>query len=371
MRINLEEIDKTQFMVHEHMLNGELIQLVQPVHIGCDWNQQNKIFRSSVWNALGELVSAGFPKFTNWGEKPEQFPLPESLTGAVVPEKIDGSLLIVSKYKGFIILRTRGTVDASKLDNAAELEIFKNEILPKVAEYIDAMKWKQETWPVSVLFEWVSPTNKIVLNYGDQPDWFLVGMVNHNDYSLVPQGLLDGCAGEMGVKRPKCYTFKDVADLLANVDQWKGQEGVCVYSSNGQVIHKVKSAWYLVRHHMKSELNNVEKVLDFWFENGRPEFPAFKELVLQFDYEIWEQVQGNASRISDAYKEVLRIVEGMRKFLREQVCVLNYNRRMQATIIKQSYGETNRASYLFTLLDGKELDDKQVKKLMFQVLKNL
>jgi P2-related tail formation protein len=358
-------------MVHEHIVNGEILLLIQPIHIGASWSQDNKIFRSSVWNSKGELVSAGFPKFVNWGEKPEIFPVPESLKDAIVPEKLDGSLLIVSKYKGFIIIRTRGTVDASKLDNAAELEIFKTEILPKVAQYIDEMKWSQETWPVSVLFEWVSPTNKIVLNYGDQPDWYLVGMVNHSDYSLIPQGLLDGCAVEMGLKRPKSYQFRDVAELLANVDQWKGQEGVCVYSNNGQTIHKVKSAWYLVRHHMKSELNNVEKVMDFWFENGKPDFLKFKELVLQFDYEIWEQVQGNASRLSDAYKEVQRIIEGMKKFLREQVMVLNYNRRMQATIIKQSYGETNRASYLFTLLDGKELDDKQLKKLMFQVLKKL
>lgn len=371
MRINLDEIDKTQFMVHEHLLNGELVLLVQPQHIGAAWSQENKIFRSSVWNALGELISAGFPKFVNWGEKPEIFPVPESLKDAVVPEKLDGSLLIVSKYKGFIIIRTRGTVDAAKLDNAHELEVFKETILPKIESMMFMEVAGVDTWRFSVLFEWVSPVNKIVLNYGDQPDWYLVGIVSHNDYTLSPQDVLDGYAKTLDLKRPQTYTFTDVADLLANVDQWKGQEGVCVYSKNGQAIHKVKSAWYLVRHHMKSELNNVEKVLDFWFENGKPEFLQFKELVLQFDYEIWEQVQGNASRICDAYKEVQRIIEGMRKFLREQVCVLNYNRRMQAIIIKQGYGETNRASYLFTLLDGKDLDDKQLKKLMFQVLKKL
>jgi P2-related tail formation protein len=210
-----------------------------------------------------------------------------------------------------------------------------------------------------------------VLCYGDTPDWYLVGIVDNCDYNLWSQGSLDEYAQQRGLKRPQTYTFTFVDDLLDNVDQWKGKEGVCIYSKDGQAIHKVKSAWYLVRHHMKSELNNVEKVMDFWFTNGKPDFLAFKELVLQFDYEIWEQVQGNASRLSDAYKEVQRIIEGMKKFLREQVMVLNYNRRMQATIIKQSYGETNRASYLFTLLDGKELDDKQLKKLMFQVLKKL
>lgn len=363
MKIDLESIDTTQFMVHEHILNGEVVYLVQPQHIGAAWNQENKVFRSSVWNSNGELVSAGFPKFTNWGEKPEHFPTPESLKNATVVEKVDGSLLVVSKYKGNIILRTRGTVDASKLDNAHELEAFKETILPKL------LNSQKDTWEGSFLFEWVSPTNKIVLNYGEQPDWYLVGVVYHDDYRLSNQESLDSFAKEQDLKRPSTYTFNDVSDLLANVDQWKDKEGVCVYSNDGQSIHKVKSAWYLVRHHMKSELNNPEKVMDFWFDNGKPDFVEFKEKVLAFDYEIWEQVQGNASKISDAWKEVQRIIEGMRTFLKEQVLSMP-TRRLQAVVIKQGYGTTNRASYVFTLLDGKELQDKDLKKLMFQVLKN-
>lgn len=364
MKIDLQSIDKTQFMVHEHILNGEVVYLVQPQHIGASWTKENKIFRSSVWNCVGELVSAGFPKFTNWGEKPEHFPLPESLKDAVVPEKIDGSLLIVSKYKGHFILRTRGTVDASKLDNGYELDIFRDTILPKLQTLDD-----KDTWEFSVLFEWTTPTNKIVLNYGDQPDWYLVGLVRHTDYSLFTQQILDKMASELGLKRPKIYTFGDVAELLANVDQWKDKEGVCVYTNKGQAIHKVKSAWYLVRHHMKSELNNIEKVLDFWFENGKPEFVEFKQKVQEFDYEIWEQVQGFASRIAEGYKEVQRIIEHMKQFVNVELAKYP-TRKLQAVVTFQSYGKgSNRSSFVFKLLDGKELNDEDIKKLMFQVLK--
>src|SRR6185369_1034556 len=126
MKVDLTRVDNDQFMLHEHIVNGEMVTLIQPQHIGCKWDQSNKHFRSSVWNSYGELVSAGFPKFTNWGEKPEQFPVPTSLRGCTVTEKLDGSLLIVSKYKGQFILRTRGTVDASTLDNGAELELFRS-----------------------------------------------------------------------------------------------------------------------------------------------------------------------------------------------------------------------------------------------------
>ena len=112
-------------MMHPHVLNNETVWLVQPQSIGCKWRQDNKFFRSVVVNEDGEIVSMGFSKFTNYGENPEHFPTPDSLKGCVCLEKIDGSLLIVSKYKGNFILRTRGTVDASKLDNCYELEVFK------------------------------------------------------------------------------------------------------------------------------------------------------------------------------------------------------------------------------------------------------
>jgi hypothetical protein len=172
MKIDLDAIDREQFMVHQHLLGGEVLWLVQPQHIGCKWTQLNKHLRSSLWSNDGDLVSAGFPKFTNWGENPDNFPLPTSLKNTVVVEKLDGSLLIVTKYKGQFILRTRGTSDASRLDNGAELELFRATYLPKLIAFVDATHGADiETWNVSYLFEWTSPLQKIILNYGDTPSW--------------------------------------------------------------------------------------------------------------------------------------------------------------------------------------------------------
>ena len=117
MKIDISSIDRTQFMVHEHSLNGEIVYLIQPQHIGTKWRQDNKHMRSVVVNYAGEVISASFPKFTNYGENPEHFPVPTSLKNATVVEKLDGSTLIVSKYNGQYILRTRGTVDASTMAN--------------------------------------------------------------------------------------------------------------------------------------------------------------------------------------------------------------------------------------------------------------
>jgi hypothetical protein len=363
MKINLQDIDTTQFMVHQHVVNGAVLWLVQPNHIGCKWTQTNKHFRSSLWDTDGELVSAGFPKFTNWGENPDNFPVPKSLVGTQVVEKLDGSLLIVSKYNGHYILRTRGTSDATKLDNGHELELFRSEVLPKLRFH------EKPTWDASMLFEWTSPVQKIILNYGEKPDWSLVGIVNHVDYSLWTQGALDLFAKDQGLNRPVSYTFPSVEQLLADVELWKGKEGVCVYSKDGQNIHKVKGAWYLALHRMKEALASFDKVVDVWYSQGEPDYQTFEaNIIAQFDWELWQQCRGDASRICDGAKEVAKIVEAFGNFVEKRLKPLP-SRKEQAVETIKAYGDTNRASFIFKLLDGKQLSAEDRKKLMYQVLK--
>ena len=363
MKIDISSIDRTQFMVHDHFVGGELVHLIQPQHFGTQWRQDNKHLRSVVVNYEGEVISASFPKFTNWGENPEHFPVPTSLNNCNVVEKLDGSLLIVSKYKGNYILRTRGTVDAYTLSNGYELDIFKEKILSKLHNDVD-------TWNYSVLFEWVSPVNKIVLNYGNEPDWHLVGFVNHINYSLAQQDLLDVMAKKYGFDRPPTYTFSGVEDLLKDVDQWKGKEGVVIYSKNDQMLHKVKGAWYLSLHYLKSELSNIEKVLDVWLEQGMPDYQTFYNYIFTtFDFELAEQVKSMISRICDAKKEVDLIVSGMNEFVDNRLRSLP-SRKEQAQLVISSYGETNRAAFVFKILDNRPLGKEEYKKLLFQVLKN-
>ena len=371
MKVDLQAVDLSQFYVNEHMLNGEMVYLVIPQQIGAKWNKDNKVFRSSVWDATGELISAGFPKFTNWGENPEVFPLPDTLNGATVVEKVDGSLLIVSKWKGQYILRTRGTIDATKLDNGYELEIFKQKFLPKLEDFQG--QGTNADWGCSFLFEWVSPTQKIILSYGDEPDWYLVGSVLHSTYELAKQHVLDAIAEGQGWKRPTTYNFPSIEDLLANVEQWKGKEGVVIYSPVG--LHKAKSAWYLALHHMKSELASFDKVIDVWQNLGRPTYQVFYDSVAkQFDFELANQIQGDMSRICDGFKEVGKITDGFNRFITTELLPLGdprdkKARGMMARKVLGAYGDTNRATFLFKLLDGRPLENDDYKRLIYQVLK--
>jgi hypothetical protein len=79
-------------------------------------------------------------------------------------------------------------------------------------------------------------------------------------------------------------------------------------------------------------------------------------------------VIGHMSNICDAYKDVKRIIQGMNVFVNDVLKPLP-TRKDQAVKVIASYSTTNRSSMIFKLLDGKNLDQNDMKKLLYQCLK--
>lgn len=361
-KINISEIDQNNFIVSERFLkSGERVFLVFPHHIGCSWTKQNLIFRSSIWNEKGEPVSLSYKKFFNWFEQPDLAYTPCSITangGLNVMEKIDGSTLICSKYNGELIIRTRGTLDARTLDNGGEIDQLLN-MYPQINDIPEG---------VSYLFEWVTPNNKIVIDYGEL-DIYLTNIVNHKDYTYTPQIKLNDITNELGFKQPKSFKFDSIKDLLEGVSKWEKSEGVCVYCKGDQEIRKVKGEWYLKIHKLKSQIGSFEQVVDLYFSFGCLNYiDTYNAVVNVLDYEIAEQIRGDISKIVDAYKEANKIIEGMKQFIIKNN-LKDIPRKNASEKIFQAYGNTNRAGMVFLLLDDKELNQDLKKKLTYQVLK--
>lgn len=367
MKIDLSTIDRDQFMCHTHLVGNEQVYLVQPIHIGAVWDGINDIFRSSVWDMNGNLISASFKKFVNWGEKPHIYPVPTNLAGAHLMEKVDGSTLIFSRWKGNTIIRTRGTVDARKQENGHEIDVLMAKY-PKFVEFLESI----ETSLCSCIFEWTSPTNQIVINYGFEPDMVLTGIVIHEDYSYDTQEGLDKWAAHMGLRRPQTFNYDSIDEMKASVEAFKGMEGVCVYFHDDQKILKVKGSDYLYKHRAKSDIGSLEKVIDLYFNqfNNIGHLPSYGEFFSHlseiFDYEIAEMARGHVSNIVDAAKEIVVIEKSMQE---KALSLSDLPRKSQAEIVLQAYGQTNRASFVFQLLDGKKWNSETYKKLLYQILK--
>jgi hypothetical protein len=221
----------------------------------------------------------------------------------------------------------------------------------------------------TLIFEWLSATNKIILSYPNCPDMKLVGCILHEDYSYVSQDTLDDMAKTLEVGRPRRYAFKSIADMLEAVKNLKDEEGFCFYYHDGQDIKKVKSPWYLALHRFKSNCS-LEYILDFYVESGEPSYTDFAEKISQtFDHECLTLALPFASQVVDAGRKVRAILDGMNEFVATKVKPLG-TRKEQAQLIMSSYGNTtNRSGFVFQILDGKTLDKDARKKLYWQALK--
>jgi hypothetical protein len=336
--------------------NGKL--LIFP-RMNPEWTKDNLIFRSSMWDeSTGELISASYPKFFNWGEKETLAPLPTDLTKCSLVEKIDGSTLAISYHKGELIIRTRGTHSYITQKNASEIP----ELLKR---YPNIEREVKSTPDWTHLFEWVTPSNQIVIPYSE-PDLYLTGAIWHGDYELNSQKNLDNIAVVMGVKRPARYSFNSISEMKEAVQAFDGKEGICVYYNNDQSILKLKSLSYLKRHRFKF-LCTEEEVIDLFLLYNKPRYHEFYLLIEKvFDYECAEMAKNLLSRVCDTWKEVEKIIEGFDSFVER---VKGLDRKEQAAKILSAYGKTSRSGFVFTRLDGKELGTQAEKKLMLQLQK--
>ncbi len=359
--MNIEQLRDEGFTIKLANIAGVECVLVVG-NIPVSWTPDNLIYRSSVWTLNDDIpVSLSYKKFFNWGEKPDLVPEPEDINNTSIISKIDGSALIISKFKKHLITRTRGTfsIEDSDFVNKSEIEEFKN----KYSSLFNNSLLNSEEY--SIICEWYSPKNIIVLNYGEIPKLFLTGIIKHNDYTYLPQKEVDQYALKWNIERPQYFNYTNISSMITSIKEFKNIEGVCVYYNNEQDIKKLKSIEYLTKHAFKSDMS-LDNLIELYFKYGKPTYKDFYDNIMKdFDYECAQMCMGLCSKIIDGMKNVHKIIEHMKIFVEP---LKTKNRKEAAGEIFKSYGGTSRSSFCFNILDGKELTNDQIKKLLFQVI---
>lgn len=353
--MNIKLPDSAQFNFKDCVIAGDECVLVTPKDMGVEWNDDNKYFRSSIWRKSDlKPVSLGFRKYMNYGERPDFEPLPANTCVRMIT-KIDGSCLIVSSYRDELIVRTRGTVDASKLENGFEIELLKKKY-PKAFNN----EWLDCEW-YTLLFEWTTPTNRIVLNETAEPTLWLIGMVSHSDYSYVTQHNLDIYAEEMGVKRPKSFGINlggSIEDIKKQIEPLKDIEGVVIYDESpgygsNQILKKIKTLRYLELHRVFTGVKTVDHLFDLYVEHGKlPRHDFEQQLATKYD---WELVTSLSSLMDELYLRVKRVaskVFWITMFLQTPEFVA-LDRKQKAQRILEQYPD--HSGVAFALLDDKQI----------------
>ncbi len=285
MKVDFSTIDRTRFHVNERTIagRGDFV-LIVPYKAMWDWNESELDLRSLLCRPDGTVISAGFPKFFNYGENSQHdYQVTSALNAGrtVCLEKLDGSLIIRSVIDGVVHFRTRGS------------ELIASDMRDDVKKLIGE-KYKFLLDPtlepdVSLLMEYCAPNNQIVIKY-DEAQLVLLAAVDFSGNKLVVKK-----PPNLQMRTPKAMVLpSNPQELIALVKQFIDGEGIVVWAevNNEIILSKFKSAWYLRLHSIRSQVT-PRYLREYCFVNNISTLEELKSAFLKegFDWEIVSYVE--------------------------------------------------------------------------------
>jgi len=298
--LDISAVDRSEFKV----VSEDGLHLVCPKKNKWDWSYEERYLRSIVVDDEGVVRSSGFPKFGNYGEfQDDTDALNKALASGhqvFFSHKEDGSLCIRSVIDGKVIFRTRGTMFGGEDMEDGTLSFGKR--FCKVAE---------EKYPIlldpsyfddaSLLFEYVAPSNTVVVRYQEDDLVFLGGM-EHSGPSPLPWAIVQSIAAARGFNLVELRELpRDPLKMLEEVKDWR-TEGIVARCNDCQVMVKVKSAYYLANHRMKFSMT-YKTIVEFIDTSGVRSEDELVEKLKEYDYD-WEIVEA-ARELYTKYCEVV------------------------------------------------------------------
>lgn len=201
-----------------------------------NWNEITLKCRGIVFDNDGTIVINPMPKFFNHSEQAGLAAL-EANKGKpyVVTDKLDGSLINVAWYENNLIICSSGSFISSQAENAQKI-IEERELFKKFEKGL------------TYSFEYIAPTNKIVINYKDKISLEVLNIRDtktgeDSQFQLIEEGL---------IKREN-ISIEEILKELPRAD-FINKEGYIVTFENGDRI-KYKYNEYVRLHKIISGVN--------------------------------------------------------------------------------------------------------------------
>lgn len=239
--------------------------------------------RGITFGADGEVIGRPLPKFFNVGERSET--MPDAIDWSLVDEvyeKLDGSLIHTVKTGGGYRLKSKKSFTAPQV-LAAQQWVDER---PGFGQFLMEMIELDMT----VIMEWTAPDNRVVLQY-DKPQLTVLHARHTPTGRYAHRGMLETRCGVVGVPLVATVVL-DRNNLLALAKSTEGVEG-WVLQFRDDTLMKLKTQWYLERHHYMTSLRErdvaravlEEKLDDIKTVLGADE-PAVLERCLRIEREV-------------------------------------------------------------------------------------
>lgn len=358
-------IEDDCFYINPNTFCGLDCYLITP-QMNAKWSNDNLFYRSLIIDKEGNVLSSGWPKFFNYGEKPGCCPSLDEHNDWRFVDKVDGTLVICDYINNQFSMRTRGTVTYATQNNAPDFELLPQKY-PKVVEFL------KENPHITLLFELVTPNNVIVVR-PKEVDFYLLGAINKDNMTVVTSSEMTDIWRQVGpIQTPQTFTFSSttkLSEIAQHIKNWRDKEGIVISYNNNQNRIKLKSDWYLFCHRVKSQLSSTNNLIEFYVEKGMPSAEdLYAAIETEFDYEIALQLKSEIKKICEVGHKVKKDIENMKDFVSS---IRKFEtRKQQAEHINNTYGVSGKTSQVFYLLDNEKLSDCLLQKLFDQNLRSI
>ena len=211
-------------------------------------------------NAKSLLVSLPFPKFFNRGENAFTMDLDFSNENIdYIAAKEDGSLITTYyDYNGNLRLKSKTSLTSSMAVDSMELlpTIYESYAHYSLLEYCEHLESRGYT----VIMEYVSPKNRIVLPYEDC-NLVVLGVRNRNTFELMSQEEMYDIGLDAYTAENFVSTVYDVPTFVNDIPQMKGIEGFVIRLKDGTMV-KCKTDEYVSLHHAKDSITAPRRLMD-------------------------------------------------------------------------------------------------------------
>lgn len=293
--------------------------------------------RGIIFDTEGRIMSRPFHKFFNVNEREEtQTHLIDVSQPHVIMEKMDGSMIRPIWLYDRVYLATK----MGRTDIAVEAEKLLS---------LDQLDWLEDVMMTGAtpIFEYVAPTNKIVIDY-TEPKLVLLAMRNNVSgnyfmphwapFEVVPQyGSVDG----------------GLSEYIARAREMQGREGDIIRFANGHMI-KIKNDWYVRIHKTKDLIRTDRNIADIIVNE------QLDDVLPLLDAADLAIVRAYEKRFDAALENVLGRLEGLVTLAR--ALHGGVKKEVAINFIPNLINKED-ASFIFSALDGKELRPLVIKKI--------
>jgi RNA ligase len=302
------------------------------------WNNVTRQCRGLIYNHHAEVVARPFDKFFNYGEW--DF-IDDSYRNShcVVTDKLDGSLgILYPTPTGEWAIATRGSFTSDQAKHATAL-------LQSLYTRPGAKRHWVPSPDFTYMFEIIYPKNRIVCDYGDTDDLFLIGMRNiQHGYTL--SGI--DVAGDWPGPRTEVLKYTTFGQAIEAPPR-KGKEGMVVHFAEKDERLKLKQDDYVRLHRIVTGLN--ERRIWECLSKGMNDDEILIPLPEEFAHWAQKVIDDLKEKHSALYWEIVHKYEDIKRELSVEMPPEEWTRKDFA--LKAS--KYRYAGYLFMLLDKKPI----------------